>query len=140
MPHTVGIVDFLSNRGVVMSDTTDDLESELEDADAPPKSHVTAIVLGSLVVSAILVSSSPDVGIVALIFYFIGFTTLGMMIFTKEGRNATKEIIQEVQQGDNKVQVENTSTERKQICSECGWKNPKSNNYCHDCGSELNSE
>lgn len=25
----------------------------------------------------------------------------------------------------------------KVVCSSCGWKNPKSNNYCHDCGEEL---
>lgn len=32
-----------------------------------------------------------------------------------------------------------SSSEAKVVCSNCGWRNPKSNNYCHDCGEELNT-
>ena len=34
-------------------------------------------------------------------------------------------------------QQASSSSEAKVVCSSCGWKNPKSNNYCHDCGEEL---
>lgn len=34
----------------------------------------------------------------------------------------------------------NNNNEPTKICSSCGWKNPKSNSYCHDCGSELTTD
>ena len=27
----------------------------------------------------------------------------------------------------------------QQTCQSCGWQNPKQNNFCHDCGSELSN-
>lgn len=34
-------------------------------------------------------------------------------------------------------QQEVSSSGPKRVCSECGWQNPQGNNFCHDCGSEL---
>lgn len=37
-------------------------------------------------------------------------------------------------------QQQSSSSKPKQICSNCGWRNPQTNNYCHDCGAELDTE
>lgn len=31
------------------------------------------------------------------------------------------------------------SFEPKHACFSCGWQNPKSNNYCYDCGTKLDT-
>lgn len=38
---------------------------------------------------------------------------------------------QQQQNGASQSNVE------KVVCQNCGWKNPESNNYCHDCGNEI---
>jgi hypothetical protein len=30
--------------------------------------------------------------------------------------------------------------ESARVCSECGWQNPAQNAYCHDCGSQLETD
>jgi ribosomal protein L40E len=72
-------------------------------------------------------------------FFVIGgiFAGVAWAFATESG----KEFREEVQENMDEAQQQqaSSSSQPKRICSECGWQNPQSNNYCHDCGSELGS-
>jgi len=58
-------------------------------------------------------------------------------VFTKTGReslNSFAESMEELEQGQ---QGQNKKSKPKKICTECGWQNHVENNYCNDCGTEL---
>ena len=55
---------------------------------------------------------------------------------TKEGRKAGREFMKELEQA-NQQQSNSSKSGSTRVCSNCGWQNPASNNFCHDCGSEL---
>lgn len=80
---------------------------------------------------------------------FLGFLAIGglaMLLGTKPGLelahagylNYEKN---KVSNADNQQQqqVGHSASGAKQTCPQCGWQNPGSNNYCHDCGSGLNA-
>jgi Na+-transporting NADH:ubiquinone oxidoreductase subunit NqrB len=102
------------------------------------------IVVGFFVVGGILGTifnpAEPASG-----FLVFGFLIGGVAwaLATESGRKSLEEfadIIEEMdqQQPQQQQSVSTSSTvEKNVVCSECGWKNPKSNNYCHDCGEEL---
>lgn len=79
-----------------------------------------------------------------------GFLTIGFIAGGAAWMKLTKSGVQfaKAMNLDNSSSSSSTSTQQKtinrnknneptKICSSCGWKNPKSNTYCHDCGSEL---
>jgi hypothetical protein len=71
-------------------------------------------------------------------FVFIGgLTFICFSIFmTKPGVQFLKNMEEDM--GNNQQQQQKPSRSKpKRICSKCGWQNPESNNYCHDCGAEL---
>jgi muramoyltetrapeptide carboxypeptidase LdcA involved in peptidoglycan recycling len=89
---------------------------------------------------------------------FLGFSTMGVLTMTallltisKHGVAFRKEASEnmeafrkevsenmETPQQQNQQQTKMGSSQVEQIvCQNCGWKNPKTNNYCHDCGNEL---
>lgn len=78
---------------------------------------------------------------------FLGFSTMGMLTMialwltiSKHGVAFRKGISEnmEAPQQQNQQQTKTDSSQVEQIvCQNCGWKNPKANNYCHDCGNEL---
>lgn len=74
-------------------------------------------------------------------FFVIGSIAGGVawMMATESGVKVAKAMGNDIsQQGQQQQQVGGSSSSGGTvICSECGWKNPKSNNYCHDCGAEL---
>ncbi|MGQ3331221.1 hypothetical protein [Halorubrum sp. FL23] len=75
-------------------------------------------------------------------FFVISFIVGGVAwgFATKSGRKFTKELfdnIEEMEQQQQQSVSTSTSSEPKIVCSTCGWKNPKNNNYCHDCGEKL---
>lgn len=79
-------------------------------------------------------------------FFVFGFTIGGVawVFATKSGRKSWEEFVNWVEKMEQQQQKEqqqsistSSSTEQNIVCSNCGWKNPKSNNYCHDCGGEL---
>lgn len=78
---------------------------------------------------------------------FLGFSTMGVLTMialwltiSKHGVAFRKEVSEnmETPQQQNQQQTKTGSSQVEQIvCQNCGWKNPKTNNYCHDCGNEL---
>lgn len=114
---------------------------EQEDWDLS-RTHQAAILISSLIL-AIIITVSNGGGIGAFIFFFIGSLGLIGLVSTKRGRMALIQAVLEIQEEmDNQNMQQQqvggqSSSQPTQICSECGWKNPKKNNYCHDCGSEL---
>jgi len=64
----------------------------------------------------------------------------GMVLFAILGVILVVSLVKEGEIGDFQQQQQSPSkSKQKVVCSSCGWKNPKSNNYCHDCGEELES-
>ena len=67
---------------------------------------------------------------------FIGaFFCFLPFVLTKSRRNEVKEAWD--QANNQQQQPQKTSESDFRICSSCGWKNPPSNNFCHDCGTKL---
>lgn len=102
-----------------------------------------AILIASVLLGA-LMTLGVDGGIGAFVVYFLSSLLIISLVATKAGRMAMKEFTEEMQEEMNKQNSQQqqqigtqSSSQPTQVCSECGWKNPKSNNYCHDCGSEL---
>lgn len=99
----------------------------------------------SLILAIWFTIASPENGLGAFISLLFLFLFLGFLVGTEGGRKAAKKAIEDMQEemeNQNGQQQQQqvggkSSSEPTQVCSECGWKNPKNNNYCHDCGSEL---
>lgn len=65
----------------------------------------------------------------------VGGPIAAFLFLTEDGRKIRENVAEEM---DSQEQSSNSDTRR--ICSNCGWQNPASNNYCHDCGEPLNSD
>jgi len=62
----------------------------------------------------------------------------GMALFAILGVILVVALVKEGEIGDFQQHQQSSSESKpKVICSSCGWKNPTTNNYCHDCGEEL---
>jgi ribosomal protein L40E len=48
-----------------------------------------------------------------------------------------KKSVNDHNQQEQKQDKANQKKIQQKICQNCGWKNPKSNKFCHDCGNEL---
>jgi hypothetical protein len=76
-------------------------------------------------------------------FFVISFIFGGVAwaFATKSGTKFRKEFVDSMEEIEQQQQEQSVSTssnvDQNVVCSECGWKNPNSNNYCHDCGEEL---
>lgn len=77
---------------------------------------------------------------------FVMMGALGLFIasafLTKPGIDFMESMGEVIEAMDDSEQQQQSvsaskSSESKRICSECGWQNPQSNNYCHDCGSKM---
>lgn len=71
--------------------------------------------------------------------FLLGFLTLVIsfgwpLVLTEEGRKMYRKAKQD---SYNQQQQQGNPTKSKKICSDCGWKNPHSNNFCIDCGKKL---
>jgi membrane protease subunit (stomatin/prohibitin family) len=74
--------------------------------------------------------SEPLSGFVGGVIVFgmvVGFIAAGLI---RQQRKSSRSQQQQQQVGGD--------SEPTRICPDCGWKNPESNNYCNDCGYELN--
>lgn len=91
--------------------------------------------LGSILSFFFIFSGDPFLGLIVLA---IG---VGLPILsTKEARTDLKHwmIDHDEMENDSRSQNEQISNSKsEQICSDCGWQNPHSNNFCIDCGGEL---
>lgn len=87
--------------------------------------------------SAVAISSSNF-----LSFLFFGCLVASpfWIIFTESG---AKWYMVKVVQSDSSQSTQTNYTSKKSrhkiICKDCGWQNTHENNYCHDCGTELDS-
>lgn len=100
---------------------------------------LSSIGLGIILSFFFSFSGEPFLGLVVLV---IG---IGLpMILTEKGRrglNDMKRKYNEEKTGSSSQQQQEQQTSRsKQICGDCGWQNPRNNNYCNDCGEELSSK
>lgn len=57
--------------------------------------------------------------------------------FRQEFSEFKEEIAEEIDETKQQQQQIPSSSKPKIICGNCGWQNPKGNNYCHDCGEEV---
>lgn len=81
---------------------------------------------------AFLLNDQPFLALI-----IIGVPIASLLLFTESGQEFLKEISESM---ENQQQQQQNSSKNKQICSNCGWRNPPSNNYCHDCGTDLSSK
>lgn len=82
--------------------------------------------------------SSPQEPVSA--FFIVGGIAGGVawMLATESGVQVAKAWGIDISQQQNQQQATTSSSKsQNKICSNCGWKNAPSNNYCHDCGEEL---
>jgi hypothetical protein len=94
------------------------------------------IVVGATVIGGILgLINSPSTPISGFITGSIG---LGFLV----GIIAVALIAKETggSKGQQQQQQVGSDSEPTIICPECGWKNPKSNQYCNDCGYEFSEQ
>lgn len=90
---------------------------------------VVAAFLGGGFIGAIANPMQPVFAFIVMGAIFGGVA----WVFATESGKAFREEVESQQQ----QQQSSGSSEPKVVCSECGWQNPKNNNYCHDCGAEL---
>ncbi|WP_157969470.1 hypothetical protein [Haloplanus rubicundus] len=101
-----------------------------------------AVVFGLFILGTIIgvamMPASPEAGTI------FGLMTAGAawltitrsgVVFRRTFRDHNMDLDTNSQQ-----QQQSSSSKPKQICSNCGWRNPRTNNYCHDCGTGLDSE
>ncbi|WP_257627374.1 zinc-ribbon domain-containing protein [Haloplanus salinarum] len=95
---------------------------------------LSSIGFGIILSFFLIFSGDPFLGLVVL--------TIGLlpMLSTKMAREDLKHMMTDHDEGRNhsgsqQQQISNSTA--KQICSDCGWQNPHSNNFCIDCGREL---
>ncbi|WP_277541310.1 hypothetical protein [Haloarcula laminariae] len=80
-------------------------------------------------------SGNPLLGLVVLVLGVVLPLTL-----TEYGREELRRAKEQYKAGKKESYSQpkqNTQSVSKQICKQCGWQNPRSNNYCIDCGEEL---
>lgn len=68
---------------------------------------------------------------------------IGVLVATAYMTKPGLHIMESLTDGaDNSQQVDtsNSQAEKNLICTDCGWQNPRSNNFCIDCGRELGTE
>jgi hypothetical protein len=58
---------------------------------------------------------------------------------TESGKKFRDEVSENMDGMQQQQQQSDSNTQASQICSNCGWQNPANNNYCHDCGEELDT-
>lgn len=97
---------------------------------------VVVFILSLLLASAV----SPNPGI----FLFLLSAPLFILMTTasKSGVAMRREFVKIMEQSMEETQQQQQdgttqSQTDKVVCQSCGWKNPKANNFCHDCGNEL---
>jgi hypothetical protein len=88
-------------------------------------------ILVDIIAGMLILSGSPGEGLLVIL-----IPAAGVLLLTQGGRDFLKYLKEEV---DNKQQ-DQSDLEDVQVCPSCGLKNPDVNNYCHDCGEELNTE
>ena len=91
---------------------------------------VVGAFLGGGLVGAI---ANPTQPVFTFLIIGLGAGGIAWAFATESGKQLREEIEKQQQQ-----QQSSDNTEPKVVCSECGWQNPRKNNYCHDCGEDLN--
>jgi len=64
------------------------------------------------------------------------------LIFTESGAEwGVENLMDSTPENVKQTSDSKTSTESRSnvVCQTCGWQNSRENNYCHDCGEELDS-
>ena len=96
------------------------------------------ITISAFLISGTIVNSQLQSGNFLSFLFVGGIVAMPFwVILTDSGAEWAMEAISE---SNNNIggSSSTTSSEAKQICSDCGWQNPRTNNYCTDCGRELN--
>lgn len=149
--HIVATVVLPSN--LVMSsdnefeETLEEIREEADNAEDPPlhsqlnTNQKVAIGVVVFIIGGLLgAGSNPDpaVGFMGIGFLFL---IVAWVIITESGvafrRVMSKEMAEAAEQQQQQTINTGKSNEKTRACQNCGWQNPKNNNYCHDCGNEL---
>lgn len=92
-----------------------------------------AIVVGGLfgigMVIGALTSSQPVIGLFVVL-------SMAFVVLAVIGYKNSDEVMDGIQEA-NKRQKQVAHPKEKINCRECGWQNPRNNDFCHDCGEEL---
>lgn len=110
---------------------------DVEPEELSPEGKRSAWLVGGtfLIFGMIGAAANPTEPVTGFFVVGIFFAGIAWLVGTASGRELMKEISDNM---DQQQQQQSTgSSEAKRICSECGWQNPKINNYCHDCGALL---
>lgn len=120
--------------------TTEPEEENDDSQNGPSPQAQWGIVAGVFLVGGIFGAiSNPSDPVSG--FLVIGLISGGVAwaFATESGRIFREEFMENMEQAQQQQQQNTSNSKPKVICSNCGWKNPKGNNYCHDCGEELTS-
>lgn len=147
-PITVGTVVSHSKREerIQMSNEVEQSTQQEETSGNNEGKEVTEEVQWGIAIGAFLIGgiigamanpSQPVAGFIVIGIMFAGVALFLVALFTqpeemKEAWEELKDAWEEAQQ-----QQTSSSSKSKIVCSNCGWKNPEDNNYCHDCGEKL---
>jgi hypothetical protein len=97
---------------------------------------VTLAFLIGGIIGAVANPANPVSG-----FFIISLLVGGVVwaFATESGKKFREEVSENMDDMQQQQQQSDSNTEASQICSNCGWQNPANNNYCHDCGEELDT-
>lgn len=100
------------------------------------------VVLGTFVIFGFFGAIS-NLNDPLLSFFVIGFIAGGVVwgLATESGVKFVKTMGYDI--ADNQQQQQSFGSGGKEefiVCQDCGLKNPKSNNYCHDCEEPLSTQ
>lgn len=97
-------------------------------------------LVGGFLITCIFVGASIGAFFAGSVFWgtTLLLVPLGLwFVFTESGREALESFAEGMNELEQSQQGQNKKSKPKQICTECGWQNHVKNNYCNDCGTEL---
>lgn len=92
---------------------------------------ITTFIIGGII-GVIANPAQPVTGFLGIGFVFSG---IAWLFGTESGARFREEVKDNMEEAQQEQQF--SSSKPKVVCSNCGWQNPKGNNYCHDCGTKL---
>lgn len=121
-----------------------ELKSTIGDTNVTVQRGAIIIILSFLIAMFVVIVNPEASTFGTFISQFLAYTFIISIVATKGGRKMVMNLAEEWNNIDmnnqNTEKINTNSSEPTKICSSCGWKNPKSNTYCHDCGSELTTD
>jgi len=81
---------------------------------------------------------APEIATTAAALFSLGGVVLTWLAITETGVAFRRQLENmDTNTQSQQQQIEKSNQSSKRTCQNCGWQNRKQNNFCHDCGNEL---